>query len=119
MALRRGSEGLVMVFCNTQKACSHVHEVPLPLSLVLARARGPSPSLPLFLSFSLYPSLPLPLSPSHTPALSPSLPLALTHSRTPPLSPSPHGGVPGFRFGRIPGCNVAKIAPHKALKLVA
>ena len=31
----------------------------------------------------------------------------------------PHGGVRRFRWTRIPGCYVAKCAPHKALKLIA
>ena len=31
----------------------------------------------------------------------------------------PHGGVRGFRWGRIPGCYVTKPAPHEALKLIA
>ena len=30
----------------------------------------------------------------------------------------PHGGVRGFRWGRIPGGYVTKFAPHGALELI-
>ena len=32
---------------------------------------------------------------------------------------SPHGGVRGFRWARIPGCYVTNFSPHTALKLIA
>ena len=35
-----------------------------------------------------------------------------------PGSPFLHGGVPRFRWGRIPGF-VTKFAPHKALRFIA
>jgi len=31
----------------------------------------------------------------------------------------PHGGVPRFRWGRIPGCYVTNFAPDETLKLIA